>query len=295
MNIPLSSGRDPSQITAHAPQPFASHLPTMSKLPAFLSPLPVSHIALFSPRRLLVLPSHSLSCRKPRSHRCTLQACTHTPSSSPAPATPVEPGLKVPRQNVESAARSGRAFRLRRYATLSELDIHDNLDSDSQVQVAAVVQRVRRDYRIRGKTRASLPRKCDRCAKEYVAESRGDFELWLATDESGELEMDEEERAQVEAIEMFPKGVAEVDLTEHVRDAVYLGMPTKSLCRVDCEGVDVRRENAGSVTYAVKSKAQREEVRDSERLEEGGRTMADVVGVGDQLRQLKERLERDGL
>lgn len=107
--------------------------------------------------------------------------------------------------------------------------------------------------------------------------------------------MDEEERAQVEAIEMFPKGVAEVDLTEHVRDAVYLGMPTKSLCRVDCEGVDVRRENAGSVTYAVKSKAQREEVRDSERLEEGGRTMADVVGVGDQLRQLKERLERDGL
>eukprot|EP00177_Eucheuma_denticulatum_P003748 GFKZ01006781.1.p1 GENE.GFKZ01006781.1~~GFKZ01006781.1.p1 ORF type:complete len:289 (-),score=42.88 GFKZ01006781.1:686-1552(-) len=286
---------DQSLSTARAPHIFPSNTPAMPEQPAFLSTLPVSQIPHFAPPRFPIFPSHSRSYRKPRSQRCILQARTPRPPSSPPPTTPVEPGLKVPRQSVESAARSGRAFRLRRFANLSDLDIHDNPDSDSEVQVAAVVQRIRRDYRIRGKTRASLPRKCDRCAKEYVAESKGDFELWLATDESGQLEMSDDELAQVEAVEMFPKGVAEVDLTAHVRDSVYLGMPTKSLCSADCQGIDVRQGNAGSVTYAVNQEAQREEAGDAERVEEGSRTMADVAGVGEQLRQLKERLERAGL
>lgn len=145
-----------------------------------------------------------------------------------------------------------------------------------------------------GKVRAPLYRRCDRCAREYVARSRGTFEVWLATDESGLLgDLDgvvEEE--DVEAVEPFGKSVLELDLATHVRDAVYLGLPSKGLCRKDCRGVQGWDESVGTVTYCGDAASQEgsHEGR-GEDAQEQQRTLADQLGARDKLIDLKRRLE----
>lgn len=164
------------------------------------------------------------------------------------------------------------------------------------MQVAAVVQRVRQDFRVTGKVRAPLYRRCDRCAREFKADSRGLFEVWLATDDNGILGdldgiMEEED---IEAVEAFGKTVLELDLSSHVRDAVYLGLPTKSLCSEDCAGVQGWDETAGSVTYSGGATL-RENQGEEEGVDSQQRVLADEMGSRDKLMDLKRKLERQGL
>lgn len=147
-----------------------------------------------------------------------------------------------------------------------------------------------------GKVRAPLYRRCDRCAREFKADSRGSFEVWLATDESGMLgDLDGiTEEEDIEAVEAFGKTVLELDLSSHVRDAVYLGLPTKSLCSEDCAGVQGWDESAGSVTYSGGA-AWRESQGKDGGVDVQQRTWAHEAGSHDKLMDLKRRLETQGL
>lgn len=172
---------------------------------------------------------------------------------------------------------------------------------DTRVEVAVAVQRVRRDYRVVGAVRVPVQRRCDRCAERFEELSRGKFEVWLATNEDGKLGDMEDVVGDVgpEAVEVFAAGVNGVDLTEHVKDAVWLGLPTKSLCGEDCQGVQMMDGSSGSVTYVggqgsvMEVREEEKEVR--ERKEVVEKPIGERRGAGDKLLELKKKLEMQGL
>lgn len=198
---------------------------------------------------------------------------------------------------MEDEAGRGRTLRSRRWTTLGEVGVEGDWESSTRVEVAVAVQRVRRDYRVVGAVRAPVMRRCDRCAEMFAAQSRGKFEVWLATSETGELGdvTDVVGEDAVEAVEAFAVGVNEVDLTEHVRDAVWLGLPSKSLCTEDCQGVQVSNGSLGTVSYAKVSGVERREQEEDEEEEEEEKPIGDRKQVADKLMELKKKLERQGL
>lgn len=178
-----------------------------------------------------------------------------------------ERGVLVKRDVIESNVKRAKTLKVRRWTTLGELDLVGDLgdmlimtESKSELQnrrvnVWLVVQRLQQDYRVLGRTETRVECVCDRCAQEFDILSDGRFEVLLVK------AMTHEEQAQyediAEAIEAFDQGGSDdVDLGEHVRDSVLLGLPSRSLCRPDCTGVAIAdngegSSDAGSVTYAT--------------------------------------------
>ena len=90
-------------------------------------------------------------------------------------------------------------------------------------------------YIVDGELKGDVLARCDRCLEPYDHELKTSFHLFLAlqnpeTDEA-EIELLDEEM-EVE----FIKG-EEIDLSDIVREQIYLSLPMKSLCSKDCSGL----------------------------------------------------------
>ncbi|KAA8494949.1 hypothetical protein FVE85_3190 [Porphyridium purpureum] len=111
-------------------------------------------------------------------------------------------------------------------------------NSEEVVRVSTVVQNVRDDFHLRGRVSTVLNCACDRCLDEFPFQSRGEFEIWLATREDLVPMIDgpDDTRAD-EAVEKVTDDILAVDLTPHVYDAIMLSVPIKKLCREDCPGL----------------------------------------------------------
>jgi uncharacterized metal-binding protein YceD (DUF177 family) len=146
-------------------------------------------------------------------------------------------GLNLSRRELESEMGARvLTVRLRRKSNLSEVGVSDLGNGNTKVSVHLAVQPARGDYRVVGRVATRVVRACDRCLNDFEAPSDGRFELWLSTSTGG---LTEEEELEHEAVETFCGARAEVDLAPHVRDAVYLSLPTKALCSSDCAGITV--------------------------------------------------------
>lgn len=155
-----------------------------------------------------------------------------------------EHGLTIRRDMLESHTRRNRSLKLRRWITLSELEVLDDLQAEAQqddvrVDVWIVGQRIgQTDYKIVGKTKATVMRICDRSGDPFEAVSDGRFELMIVggVDDDGSSDVAEETRKKLElydsseeVVELLDKGADNIDLTEHVRDSVLLGLPSRAL------------------------------------------------------------------
>ena len=166
-----------------------------------------------------------------------------------------EQSLIVRRRTLERQTRGGRVSRLRVQTTASELsaDLQDDSkckDNDVPVDVAVILQSVRKHFRVRGAVRSKLTLECDRCLTcfEHPVEER--FEVWLSASGDEEVSgLTEEQIRSLEAIESFSGADAEADLAPHARDALLLGFPTKALCSPDCEGISLPAGSSDTVTY----------------------------------------------
>lgn len=178
-----------------------------------------------------------------------------------------ERGVLVNREIIESNVKRAKTLKVRRWTTLGELNLVADLDDilimteskselqNRRVNVWLVVQRLQQDYRVLGRTETRVECVCDRCAQEFDILSDGRFEVVLVKEMNHEAHAQYEDIA--EAIEAFDQSDSDnVDLGEHVRDSVLLGLPSRSLCRPDCPGVAIANNgegssDAGSVTYAT--------------------------------------------
>jgi uncharacterized metal-binding protein YceD (DUF177 family) len=152
-------------------------------------------------------------------------------------------GLQLTKRDLDSrmGSRAG-PVRLRRKSVMAEVGALDLGTVNTPVAVRLAVQPIRGDYRIIGRVATRVTRSCDRCLEQFEAESTGRFEVWLSTVAGG---LSEEEELELEAVEEFYGPLAMVDLAPHVRDAIYLSMSTKALCKADCEGVELIASSAG--------------------------------------------------
>lgn len=232
---------------------------------AFTPPISISLPPRHQTSFLTRIPQRRTNIRptyRPRIPRISISACT--PS--------FERGVRLSRQNVVSATRNGKPYRVRRWATYEDIDLEPR--DDTRIDIWLVVQRDGNDYRVLARTKSELLRICDRCACEYTAHSDGRFDLVLCTDDGGAAEI-------LEAVEQFGTGVVDVSLGDHVRDSVYLGVPTRSLCSKDCKGVPVEiAKESGSVRYEFDAP--------EEGLE---RTIGSDGDANNRLLELKKRLE----
>lgn len=117
-------------------------------------------------------------------------------------------------------------------------------DSSQPVHVWLVLTPLSRGaVRVRGRAKSVLNRVCDRCADEFAAVTDGVFEVIVLPE--GDVQGGRVEEEDAEAVDWFHGGL--VDLRLHVRDAVYLGLPTRALCCADCPGLSVQtaREEGG--------------------------------------------------
>uniref|UniRef100_A0A7S0ZEK2 DUF177 domain-containing protein n=1 Tax=Timspurckia oligopyrenoides TaxID=708627 RepID=A0A7S0ZEK2_9RHOD len=172
--------------------------------------------------------------------------------------------------------------RVKKECTFENLGLDSELGALSEqtaVEISMVIEKVRSDYYILGRTRTSLKCNCDRCLEEFEMDSKGQFEIWLATNPSlvPETEGDEDERAD-EAIEPFTDDIHSIDLTSHVYDAVMLSIPYKKVCNNDCKGLwnDSYREDPQTKSQKNQQKSQEPE------------------SVEEQLQKLKRALEKGG-
>lgn len=141
--------------------------------------------------------------------------------------------LRLDRRDLKYGIDSGsRTVRLSRHSSLRNVDVEEG-DPNRPVDINLAINPVRGCYRVKGRVKTRVTRECDRCLGRYDALTAGVFEVWLKTENS--LISDTEEQ-ELEAVEDFTGIHATVDLAPHVRDAILLSLPMKSLCSVDCAG-----------------------------------------------------------
>eukprot|EP00184_Porphyridium_aerugineum_P003987 CAMPEP_0184705510 /NCGR_PEP_ID=MMETSP0313-20130426/34612_1 /TAXON_ID=2792 /ORGANISM="Porphyridium aerugineum, Strain SAG 1380-2" /LENGTH=231 /DNA_ID=CAMNT_0027166871 /DNA_START=178 /DNA_END=873 /DNA_ORIENTATION=+ len=147
-------------------------------------------------------------------------------------------------------------FQLEFDTTLGRVGVSeaDGAKSPSQpVRVSTIVTRVRSDFHIKGRTRTELRCQCDRCLSPFDLDAKGEFQIWLTSNENQLPQTDgnDDDRAD-EAVERFTPEVNSIDLSPHVYDSIILSIPFKKLCSPSCMGI--QRENEVSGDNIVASK-----------------------------------------
>jgi len=87
------------------------------------------------------------------------------------------------------------------------------------------------DAFVRGRVRTRFRNEsCDRCATRLEMEVRSSFDVWMASREDAIPNAEAGDPRIEEAIEPFHAGIEAVDFTKHVREAIWLGIPSRVLC-----------------------------------------------------------------
>lgn len=104
--------------------------------------------------------------------------------------------------------------------------------------VSAKVYRAGDKFVLDGRLAGSISLVCDRCLEGYFQEVKSEFKLFyvlpLSNAEGTEVELLEENMA----VDFVSAG--ELDLSEVVREQIYLSLPMKSVCCPDCLGLCLR-------------------------------------------------------
>ncbi len=118
-----------------------------------------------------------------------------------------------------------------------ELDLRDyDFELERPPVVRGRVDRVGAEMRLRGTIEAALKRPCDRCLKEVALPVELPFDLLYTPEDpggsrTGEIELHERD------LDFAVYQNDEIDLDEMVLEQLELGLPTRLLCREDCQGL----------------------------------------------------------
>lgn len=145
---------------------------------------------------------------------------------------------------------------------------------DEQVGVWLVATRAKGGLLLRGRAKGWLKRMCDRCGNSFEELADGTFDVLL---NEGEEEVDESLFEDVQTVESD-----EIEMSRHVRDALYLGLKSRAICNEQCGGVSVQNGEQWSVFKSGDQRIDAEE------------TIGDR-SAGDRLMEMKRKLEERGL
>jgi len=103
-----------------------------------------------------------------------------------------------------------------------------NLESDISIDMQ--VNKGSREIQIKGQAHAGLRYPCDRCAEEFTMHLDSDFEILLSHVESDSAPLGD-------GVIPITDTTTEVDISAQIRDALYLSIPMKKICKPDCKGL----------------------------------------------------------
>ncbi|KAI0561913.1 Large ribosomal RNA subunit accumulation protein YceD [Gracilaria domingensis] len=146
---------------------------------------------------------------------------------------------------------------------------------NEDVTVWLVASKEKGGILLRGRAKGYLKRSCDRCGCAYDDLSDGNFDVLLKA-ELGDV--DESLYDDVQNVDSD-----EIEVSGHVRDALYLGMETRALCKKDCAGINFNQRNGEDPGN-----------EDMDTEIDGRGTIAHRA-AGNVLLQMKERLQQEGL
>jgi DUF177 domain-containing protein len=118
-----------------------------------------------------------------------------------------------------------------------ELDTRGfDFELQGPVSVTGRVDRAGMDMRLRGEIKASLVAPCDRCLREVPLSLDIPFDLLYAPEDpganrTGEIELQERD------LDFSVYQNDEIDLDELVLEQLELSLPSRVLCREDCQGL----------------------------------------------------------
>ncbi len=113
------------------------------------------------------------------------------------------------------------------------------LGLDQDLEADITLTKVGKRFEVRGRFQTVLRLQCDRCLEAFNSPLNSMFYLILERLPE-ELEAEEEHELSPEEMGVdFIRG-DEVDLTEMVKEQIFLSLPMKALCKQDCLGLCIR-------------------------------------------------------
>lgn len=109
------------------------------------------------------------------------------------------------------------------------------LGLDAPLEVKVIIYRAGDKFLLDGEFSGGFQLRCDRCLEPYHQELKSAFKLFLALTEPVN-ELKEVELLDQDLAVEFIKGL-EIDLSNIVKEQVYLSVPMKTICSEDCSGL----------------------------------------------------------
>jgi uncharacterized protein len=110
---------------------------------------------------------------------------------------------------------------------------HNTAKLLSPFNVNVHIRRVGEDLDVSGSFKVRVEFNCDRCCDDAVVELKDNFHLILLPKAEEEDSSEEPE----DEVELGYYEGEEVDLSEYVKEILFLAMPIKLLCKDDCKGI----------------------------------------------------------
>jgi len=109
------------------------------------------------------------------------------------------------------------------------------LGLDAPLLVRAKISRAADKFLVQGTIRGGIRIRCDRCLETFHRELESPFQVYLVARREGS-DQEEIELLDEEMEVDFIKGNT-IDLSDIVREQIYLALPMKSICKESCRGL----------------------------------------------------------
>jgi uncharacterized protein len=109
------------------------------------------------------------------------------------------------------------------------------LGLDAPLRVRAKVSKVADKFLVEGTIRGRIRIRCDRCLEPFHREMESRFHVYLVVPREG-TDQEEVELLDEDLEVDFIKGDT-VDLSDMVREQIYLSLPMRSICKETCRGL----------------------------------------------------------
>ncbi|HEX9910136.1 MAG TPA: DUF177 domain-containing protein [Desulfatiglandales bacterium] len=106
---------------------------------------------------------------------------------------------------------------------------------DAPLRVRAKVSRAADKFLVQGTIRGGIRIRCDRCLEPFHRELEAPFHVYLVVPREGS-DQEEIELLDDDMEVDFIKGDT-IDLSDIVREQVYLSLPMRSICKESCRGL----------------------------------------------------------
>ncbi len=145
--------------------------------------------------------------------------------------------MSLYRETIDISKLTAEGYHCFKYLNSKDIDIDvSRCNLIDEVVFECDIQGNLEKVEARGKLIFSLELKCDRCDKDFIKRIESDFDSIYISDEFCPVDK-EEARVYEEDLNVSYYSGGELELHEILKEQIYLAIPVKKLCDVNCLGL----------------------------------------------------------